>query len=417
MASCFTRFLHRVTKGSLEKELYWWDIFYRYEAHIGVLFAIILSAPFYSLLIYYFICNYHFKEGAEIYGYLIVWVSAIFLTTNVGVHMIVGPSHPKDGNVGQGGLLISTCFGYIGSFIVHFLPLLILLLILYQLISDKILPNVNIFLYIFIIYYVIYYATLFWLKRNIRDYVNWRFDWAIENYNNLLSGHDVWWTSFVQRSVQRQHMKYFRSYKRNASIVTIMTPMLLSLPLLCFAEIMSPSLTDTISGNKVEEVQGNTTNPFDSNIIDDSNTINMLLDSLDSPNLLEGDIDLESEESLSLDLRDIELSADNSDDEIVSDGKEASDEIKETTTNEGFDMIIFERKLNEIDIDNMTKREMYIFRNMIYAHHGYIFKTVELQEYFSKFSWYKPITDDASAVHNELSEVEKYNVDFIKKHE
>lgn len=382
-----------MTKGNLEKELYLWDFFYRYEAHIGVLISIILVAPIFLLGIS------HFREHAEFLQLVLYLLLLVFVPGAVLTITIVGLTHPKDGDLGQGALLFSTILGYIGSFIVHFSPLLIVVLFFHEhLLDDR-----NI-LYANIIYWSIYYIILFWTKRNIRDYVNWRFDWAILNYNNLLSNHDVWWTSFVQRSVQRLHMKYFRSYKRNASLVMIMTPMIISgLIFLTWGE--SPSVTN----NKIEETQ-NTNNSQDSNLLDKSNAINLLSDSIDSTNSVKDTIDLESEESLSPELRDIELSINNTD-------NEAFDNKEETTSDVGVEMIIFERQLNETDIDNMTKREMSILRNMVYARHGYKFKNEELQEYFSKFSWYSPITDNASAVYNELSEVEKYNVDFIRKHE
>ena len=117
------------------------------------------------------------------------------------------------------------------------------------------------------------------------------------------------------------------------------------------------------------------------------------------------------------DIENTELSEDNNDNIMINDSIEVLHDIEETTADVGFENIIFERKLNETDTDNMTKEEMYILRNMIYARHGYKFKNVELQEYFSMFSWYNATTEDASTIYNELSEIEKYNVDFIRNHE
>ncbi|MDO9390885.1 MAG: YARHG domain-containing protein, partial [bacterium] len=41
-------------------------------------------------------------------------------------------------------------------------------------------------------------------------------------------------------------------------------------------------------------------------------------------------------------------------------------------------------------LDNKMPKELYYMRNEIYARHGKIFKTKELNEYFSDCSWYKP---------------------------
>ena len=70
------------------------------------------------------------------------------------------------------------------------------------------------------------------------------------------------------------------------------------------------------------------------------------------------------------------------------------------------------RKLTESDISGLSSSELRILRNMIYAQHGYIFKSEDLKVYFSQFSWYKPITSNVT-----LNSTELYNVDFIKRHE
>ena len=74
-------------------------------------------------------------------------------------------------------------------------------------------------------------------------------------------------------------------------------------------------------------------------------------------------------------------------------------------------------RLTEEDLYGKSNRELEILRNMIYARHGYRFKRDDLYNYFSQFSWYHAETSDMSVAYNRMSETEKYNVDFIKKHE
>ncbi|MGF6953462.1 putative nucleic acid-binding Zn-ribbon protein [Neobacillus sp. B4I6] len=69
--------------------------------------------------------------------------------------------------------------------------------------------------------------------------------------------------------------------------------------------------------------------------------------------------------------------------------------------------------VSEEDIANLTKGQLRIARNEIYARHGYVFKSQDLQAYFSSKSWYHP---DPS-FDGSLNEVEKENVDFIKVRE
>ncbi|MBO4431335.1 MAG: YARHG domain-containing protein [Bacteroidaceae bacterium] len=87
------------------------------------------------------------------------------------------------------------------------------------------------------------------------------------------------------------------------------------------------------------------------------------------------------------------------------------------TEEEGYETMLSERKLSTDDVEGMSKKELEILRNSIYARYGYKFKRDDLFNYFSQFSWYNPYTGDMSAIYNQMSSIEKYNVEFIKKFE
>jgi len=59
---------------------------------------------------------------------------------------------------------------------------------------------------------------------------------------------------------------------------------------------------------------------------------------------------------------------------------------------------------------NFSNNDLRILRNTIYARHGYIFKSKDLQDHFKKFKWYKGIKND---VEGELSENEKRAIRII----
>ncbi|MGM7634633.1 YARHG domain-containing protein [Bacillus sp. Hm123] len=65
------------------------------------------------------------------------------------------------------------------------------------------------------------------------------------------------------------------------------------------------------------------------------------------------------------------------------------------------------------DIAGLTKKELRLARNEIYARHGYIFNSNDLQNYFSSQSWYVP----NPSFNGNLSSLEKENIDFIKSYE
>ncbi|MCM3568994.1 YARHG domain-containing protein [Neobacillus mesonae] len=72
------------------------------------------------------------------------------------------------------------------------------------------------------------------------------------------------------------------------------------------------------------------------------------------------------------------------------------------------------QRLTQRDIEPLTLEQLRLARNEIYARHGYIFKSKDLQDYFSKKPWY---SQDASYNGTDLSEVEKANVELIQQRE
>lgn len=71
------------------------------------------------------------------------------------------------------------------------------------------------------------------------------------------------------------------------------------------------------------------------------------------------------------------------------------------------------RVLSEKDIATLSKGQLRLARNEIYARHGYVFKSADLQKYFSSKSWYNPDPSYSSS----LDEVEKENVQLLKASE
>ncbi|QIZ05628.1 YARHG domain-containing protein [Priestia megaterium] len=71
------------------------------------------------------------------------------------------------------------------------------------------------------------------------------------------------------------------------------------------------------------------------------------------------------------------------------------------------------KRLTESDIADLSLEDLRLARNEIYARHGYIFKSEELNSYFKQKSWYNPDTSfDGS-----LSEIEKSNAELIQSRE
>ena len=65
-------------------------------------------------------------------------------------------------------------------------------------------------------------------------------------------------------------------------------------------------------------------------------------------------------------------------------------------------------------VSNLSKADIFILRNSIFARHGFAFRDKQLRMYFEQFDWYMPVFGD---VKDELTEVEKRNIDLLLRYE
>lgn len=72
-------------------------------------------------------------------------------------------------------------------------------------------------------------------------------------------------------------------------------------------------------------------------------------------------------------------------------------------------------RLSPSDLAGLSKGELRILRNTIYARHGRRFKSADLRNYFSGFSWYYPTCDEVPV--SELSAIERHNISLIQQYE
>jgi hypothetical protein len=79
------------------------------------------------------------------------------------------------------------------------------------------------------------------------------------------------------------------------------------------------------------------------------------------------------------------------------------------------------RYLTSSDLDGLSKWELSIMRNEIYARHGYNFHiNKKVRDHFLQQSWYNEIgekTTNANYIHQFFSDIEKKNIQMIQKYE
>lgn len=74
-------------------------------------------------------------------------------------------------------------------------------------------------------------------------------------------------------------------------------------------------------------------------------------------------------------------------------------------------------RLTKSDISHLTKSQLRLARNEIYARHGRMFNDDSLQDYFNGQAWYTPIYTPDEFKESWLSDVEVDNIAFIKSYE
>ena len=74
------------------------------------------------------------------------------------------------------------------------------------------------------------------------------------------------------------------------------------------------------------------------------------------------------------------------------------------------------KKLLDSDVSIITKENLTLARNEIYARHGFVFKDERFKSYFTNKSWYKPNPNFKDS-DEKLNNVEIYNVELISKYE
>ncbi|MEH1893064.1 MAG: YARHG domain-containing protein [Nostoc sp.] len=76
-----------------------------------------------------------------------------------------------------------------------------------------------------------------------------------------------------------------------------------------------------------------------------------------------------------------------------------------------------QRLVTDADLDGKNGFELDIMRNSIFASHGRRFDTLELQNYFNKQLWYRPIYLPKAFPPKLLSKLEQQNVEYISKYQ
>ena len=75
------------------------------------------------------------------------------------------------------------------------------------------------------------------------------------------------------------------------------------------------------------------------------------------------------------------------------------------------------RYVKKSEVSKMSKKKLRLARNEIFARHGYIFDSADLNKYFNDKNWYIPSIKPSEWSDSLLNKYEKKNIALIKKYE
>ena len=84
------------------------------------------------------------------------------------------------------------------------------------------------------------------------------------------------------------------------------------------------------------------------------------------------------------------------------------------TTEKLFEKNASNEELTSDFVSNLSKADIFILRNSIFARHGFAFRDKQLRVYFEQFDWYMPVFGN---VKDELTKIEKKNIDLLLRYE
>jgi len=90
------------------------------------------------------------------------------------------------------------------------------------------------------------------------------------------------------------------------------------------------------------------------------------------------------------------------------------DEQYYTTTDTIFKINPSTEILKKELVENLSKGDIFILRNLIFARHGFAFKDQKLRSFFDYHSWYMPVFSDVT---KDLTVIEKKNVSLFMRYE
>lgn len=106
--------------------------------------------------------------------------------------------------------------------------------------------------------------------------------------------------------------------------------------------------------------------------------------------------------------------------EVETQTAEPTQEVQESILQSGRNSYAYpsdEKLISEAELEKMTRQEVKLVLQEIYARHGYTFNDDDLIEYFEGKNWYMPTETDLSEVEAKFSDIEQENREIIEEYQ
>lgn len=121
---------------------------------------------------------------------------------------------------------------------------------------------------------------------------------------------------------------------------------------------------------------------------------------------------VDSDSEYTTEKEEISTSSVNNDSEYIADEEQDSSTDRDYIL-EGSDS----RYITEKEVENLSDTDRRLAKNEIYARHGRMFNSADLQDYFESKSWYKGTVKPSDFDESVLNKYEKANIDLISSME
>lgn len=226
-ANLFGSLIKRLSKGEIDREAFWWDVFYRYEAAIGITVGFILGIIVVTIIYPLLLTQPDLAKNGD-FKYFSFMLFTSILGTGASLFLSGAMVLPFYESAPNNRFVKRYDIGPARVALVNILSVGGIVVLLYA-IARLFYKNIYLSNAIGSIIAIILLVVLVLVAINALSYCNWRFDWGIKNQDIIYSRYYKYRTSGVDYASERIQWKFLRWYKAMIAVVLLAGPSIFGL--------------------------------------------------------------------------------------------------------------------------------------------------------------------------------------------